>query len=182
MLDLAAADTGAMTLTDRLFILDQLLKPILDAFQEEAIHKGIELTCRLDPALPEILNGDMVRIRQVIFNLMGNAIKFTDKGSVRLEISRRPFTDKNGQGLVHICVVDTGQGIADNQLGIIYDLFTQSDMGIARQFGGTGMGLAIVTRLLKMMNSSLCTISEPGKGSEFHFSLPLVPDPKDHIL
>jgi PAS domain S-box-containing protein len=182
MLDLAAADTGAMTLTDRPFILDQLLKPILDAFQEEAIHKGIELTCRLDPALPEILNGDMVRIRQVIFNLMGNAIKFTDKGSVRLEISRLPFTDKNGQGLVHICVVDTGQGIADNQLGIIYDLFTQSDMGIARQFGGTGMGLAIVTRLLKMMNSSLCTISEPGKGSEFHFSLPLVPDPKDHIL
>jgi signal transduction histidine kinase len=113
----------------------------------------------------------------VLFNLVGNALKFTRQGSVRVEITLLPRRNGAGRGVVHFAVTDTGMGIADDKLGTIFEPFTQADMASNREFGGSGMGLAIVKRLVRLMGSSVCLVSEPGLGSEFHFSLPLVPAP-----
>lgn len=177
VLDLSAMDTGSLSLNAQPFVTAELTDPILISLQEEAQRKGLSLTVTTDPAVPEKLNGDVRRIRQVLFNLVGNAIKFTQQGAVRVEISLLPLRNGAGRGVIHFAVVDTGMGIPDDKQDAIFNVFTQADMASNREFGGTGIGLAIVMRLLRLMGSSVCLMSEPGEGSEFHFSLPLVPAP-----
>ncbi|HCU69903.1 MAG TPA: hypothetical protein DGF30_11965 [Desulfomicrobium sp.] len=177
VLDLSAMDTGTLSLVSHPFVTAELVQPIRDTLQEEAQRKGLELSVTTGPDVPEKLTGDVRRIRQVLFNLVGNSLKFTQHGSVRVEISMLPLRNGAGRGMVHFAVSDTGMGIADDKLTDIFEPFTQADMAANREFGGTGMGLAIVKRLLRLMGSSVCMISEPGQGSEFHFSLPLVPAP-----
>jgi len=177
ILDLSTMDTGALHLEERPFRADQLIQPIMGAYREEAARKGLELSVVTDPAIPEMITGDVQRIRQVLFNLVGNAIKYTDQGFTRIEISLLPYRTGTGRGILHFAIYDSGIGIADSLLDIIFEPFTQADMGISRGHNGTGIGLAIVKRLLNLMGSSLCMQSEPGAGSEFHFSLPLLPGP-----
>jgi signal transduction histidine kinase len=132
-----------------------------------------------DPDIPRLLNGDVQRIRQVLFNLVGNAVKYTAQGYVRLEISWLPYISPSGRGMVHFAVHDTGQGIPDDTLDAVFEPFTQADMAVNRSHGDTGIGLAIAKRLLLLMGSSLCMVSEEGAGSEFQFSLPLIPGQDD---
>jgi PAS domain S-box-containing protein len=177
VLDLSAMDTGTLDLVAQPFVTAELTQPIQVSLEDEARRKGVLLTVVTDPAVPEKLTGDVRRIRQVLFNLVGNALKFTRQGSVRVEITLLPRRNGAGRGVVHFAVTDTGMGIADDKLGTIFEPFTQADMASNREFGGSGMGLAIVKRLVRLMGSSVCLVSEPGLGSEFHFSLPLVPAP-----
>ncbi len=177
ILDLSTMDTGNLDIVDRPFVATQITQPIMGAFHEEAARKGLELSVVNDQAIPELLTGDVQRIRQVLFNLIGNAIKYTSQGYVHLEISLLPVHSASGRGILHFAVYDSGEGIADDKLDTVSEPFTQADMGVSRGHGGTGIGLAIVKRLLNLMGSSLCMQSEPGTGSEFHFSLPVVPSP-----
>ncbi|MDO9322319.1 MAG: response regulator [Pseudomonas sp.] len=136
-----------------------------------AEEKGLELILDIDPAVPQQLLGDAGRLRQILLNLLGNALKFTAHGSVRvcLEVSSQ---DAHSSEL-HGRVIDTGIGIAAEAQNGIFDAFTQADSSIARQFGGTGLGLPIAARLLKLMHGWLWLESTPGAGSTFHFSLRL---------
>lgn len=175
ILDLSTMDTGNLNIVELPFVASQITQPIMGAFHEEATRKGLELSVVNDPAIPEFLTGDVQRIRQVLFNLIGNALKYTSQGHVRLEISLLPVRSASGWGILHFAVYDSGEGITDDMLDTVFEPFTQADMGVSRGHGGTGIGLAIVKRLLRLMGSSLCLLSEPGVGSEFHFSLPLIP-------
>jgi PAS domain S-box-containing protein len=177
VLDLSAMETGAFKLTEQPFVIGELVKPVLGSFLEEAQRKGLAFTVNIDPAVPENLTGDVRRIRQVLFNLVANAIKFSPEGSVRVDISALPHRNSSGRGLVHFQVRDTGIGIEDGKLTTLFEPFTQADMATTRGYGGLGVGLTIVKRLMHLMDSGLCLISEPGLGSEFHFSLPLIPAP-----
>jgi PAS domain S-box-containing protein len=175
VLDLSAMDTGDLELADQPFATEELTKPIMDSFHEEAHRKGLDLAVDIDPNLPALLGGDVRRIRQVLFNLVGNALKFTDAGHVHVGVSLLPVRNGTGRGVVHFSVSDTGAGIEDGQIAHLFEPFTQADMATTRGHGGAGMGLAIVRRLLRLMGSGLCMVSEQGRGSEFHFSLPLLP-------
>ena len=177
VLDLSAMETGSLELSDNVFVTRELIQPVRGALHEEAQGKGLMLTVTIDPAVPEKLTGDVRRIRQVLFNLVGNAIKFTRKGSVNVDISVLPHRNAAGRGLVHFQVRDTGIGIEDDKLATLFEPFTQADMASTRGYGGLGVGLTIVKRLLNLMNSGLCLNSEPGQGTEFHFVLPLIPAP-----
>jgi signal transduction histidine kinase len=170
-------ETGSLELQEHVFVTRELTRPVLGALHEEAETRGIALTVTVDPAVPEKLTGDVLRIRQVLFNLVGNAIKFTREGSVDVDISMLPHHTAAGRGLVHFQVRDTGIGIEDEKLAALLEPFTQADMASTRGYGGLGVGLTIARRLLKLMDSGLCVSSEPGHGSEFHFVLPLIPAP-----
>jgi two-component system CheB/CheR fusion protein len=135
-----------------------------------AQQKGLELTCRVDPQIPDYLVGDDTRIRQVLLNLIGNAIKFTDRGSVRVEVAMQPAPDS---GLVaHFSVRDTGPGIPEDKRKIIFEPFRQADGSTTRRYGGSGLGLAISSGLVDIMGGRIWVDSELGRGSTFHFTAP----------
>jgi two-component system sensor histidine kinase/response regulator len=133
-----------------------------------AAEKGIELACHIDPDVPEVVVGDEGRLRQVLLNVMGNAIKFTDAGEVvlRVAVDRR---DERHTTL-HFAVTDTGIGIPQDKQAQIFQAFTQADSSTTRRFGGTGLGLAIALRLVELMAGRLWVASEVGRGSTFHFT------------
>ena len=136
-----------------------------------AEEKGLVLRLDIDPQVPALLCGDPGRLRQILINLLGNAIKFTAKGSVRLCLQQ---VSSDAQGCeLHGQVIDTGIGIAPHAQAGIFDAFSQADSSISRKFGGTGLGLSIVARMLELMHGRLWLESELGHGSTFHFSLRL---------
>jgi CheY-like chemotaxis protein len=135
-----------------------------------AHQKSLELTCEVDPAVPEVLIGDTGRVRQVLVNLVGNAIKFTPRGEVAVSVAPDPC--ESGL-LLHFRVADTGIGIPHEKLAKIFDAFTQADASTTREYGGTGLGLAISTRLVEMMGGKIWVESEPEKGTTFHFTVAL---------
>lgn len=173
VLDLSSMEVGALELVETPFQRADMIQPVLASLQSEAQRKGLVVECLLDPRLPEIFVGDAPRIRQIFFNLMGNAIKFTSHGTIRIEINMLPWKTEHGRGQIHFMVSDTGIGIPDAKHHTIFDPFTQLDMALNRKFEGAGIGLAIVQRLVRLMGGSLCLISEQGVGTEFHFSLSL---------
>lgn len=176
VLDLSAVESGTMPISEcSTAFLHGVVAPVLESFREEAARKGIDLTCSSDPAIPESILCDAPRLRQILFNLVGNAVKYTQQGYVRLDISLLPCKDSAGRTIIHCAVIDSGQGIADHDLERIFRPFVQIDMAASRNFGGAGMGLALVTSLLRLMRSSLCVMSELEVGSEFHFSLAFHP-------
>ena len=133
-----------------------------------AHEKGLELVVDIQPDIPERLVGDPARLRQVLVNLVGNAIKFTRQGEVVLKVEKEPADA--GPGHLHFSVVDTGLGIPDNRQGSIFEAFTQADNSMSRRFGGTGLGLTISSRLVGMMGGRIWVESHVGKGSTFHFT------------
>jgi two-component system sensor histidine kinase/response regulator len=134
-----------------------------------ADQKGLELLCEIAPAVPTVVKGDPARLRQIIVNLVGNALKFTAEGEVLVKVELAP-----GQvGGVHFTVSDTGIGIAPDKQSLIFDPFTQADNTTTRNYGGTGLGLAISKRLVGMMDGKLWLESRPGVGSDFHFIVSL---------
>jgi CheY-like chemotaxis protein/anti-sigma regulatory factor (Ser/Thr protein kinase) len=133
-----------------------------------ASEKGIELTCEVCRDVPARVNSDAARLRQVVTNLLGNALKFTERGEVCLRISNDGEID--GASTLHFAVSDTGIGIPPGKQRLIFESFSQADASMARKYGGTGLGLTISSRLVDIMGGRIWVESEPGRGSEFHFT------------
>ncbi len=167
ILDTAKLEKGALELEREDFSLKQLVEQVATSMRLTAQSKGLDMRTRYDPALPEFFNGDALRIQQILINLMGNAIKFTHRGSVRLEV----FPD---HGQVHFAFHDTGIGIAVDRLEKIFDPFAQADPSMSRRFGGTGLGTTIARQLVDLMQGKLSVESQLGEGSVFHVVLPLL--------
>ncbi len=153
------------------FDLPALLADVCAIMSLRAEQKNLSLTVTTDPALPAAVMGDVDRLRQVLLNLVGNAVKFTESGEIRL--SAAPDTDR--AGWIRLEVTDTGIGIPPDSLDRLFEPFTQADASIARRFGGTGLGLAICRRLTEAMGGSIKADSPPGQGSTFQLRLPLPP-------
>jgi len=168
ILDSAKLDRGAMELLHLPFDLRALAEEVVAAQTSTADKKGLRLTMAYDEDLPTRFLGDELRIRQVLGNLLGNAVKFTENGSVELKVAAEG-------GKIHFIVSDTGIGIAADRLERIFDAFTQADATLARRYGGTGLGTTISKQLVELMNGIIWVESELGKGSHFHILLPLMP-------
>lgn len=173
ILDFSKIEAGELTLEKIPFNLKELILDIEKLFKSKAIEKKIELLIEFDETIPDILVSDPARLRQIIVNLVGNAIKFTSIGYVKIgvEYLDRNYTDDKAH--LHLFVEDTGIGIKEQHKNLIFQKFTQADSSITRKFGGTGLGLAITTQLLSMMGGQMKLDSQEGEGSTFSFSLEL---------
>ena len=173
ILDISRIEAGALHIVVEDFRLEEVFEPISMAFANPARAKGLHFVCAVDQGPPPVLRGDAGRIRQVAYNLVGNALKYTEDGEVRLEAYLLPSGDFPGVIRLHMAVSDTGIGVPEDKLATVFDPFTQVDGSFTRRHGGTGLGLAIVKRLVGLMGGELSFCSEPGVGTEVHVSLPL---------
>ena len=167
ILDFSKIEAGHLTFEEIDFSVADAIGETVKALALEAQDKGLEIILFLEPRVPRVLRGDPGRLRQVVMNLVGNAIKFTERGEVEVRVGL-DSDDADGV-LLHVQVRDTGIGIPPEQHRRIFDAFAQADASTTRRFGGTGLGLAICNRLVSMMNGRLWLESTPGKGSTFHF-------------
>ena len=168
ILDFSKIEAGKLGLDPVEFSLRDCVGHAMKTLSVRAYEKNIELACSVPPELVDVIVGDPVRLHQVILNLAGNAIKFTEHGEVVLRV-KPEAVEVDGMTL-HFAVTDTGIGIPPEKQGVIFDPFTQADTSTTRQYGGTGLGLAITARLIEMMGGRIWVESEVGKGSTFHFS------------
>ena len=169
LLDLSNIEAKRLALEVLDFDLRTALDDFVELFAVRAQHKGLEFGCTIDPAVPTLLVGDSGRLRQVLVNLAGNAIKFTPAGEVFLSVSIDAETAD--QVTLHFEVRDTGIGVPQDKIGMIFNVFQQVDGSHSRKFGGTGLGLAISKRLVEMMGGQIGIVSEEGKGSAFWFTV-----------
>jgi PAS domain S-box-containing protein len=172
VLDLSSIESGKLHLRRAPFSLDAVVAPVLGAFEGTAGDKGLRLSAEVDPALSGLLAGDAGRLRQILFNLVGNAVKYTARGEVRLEAYPLPLRPPGADLSLHLAVIDTGIGIPEERLKDIFEPFIQVETPYTRRQGGTGLGLSIVRRLVGFMDGSLSICSEPGQGTEIHVTLP----------
>ncbi len=169
ILDLSKVEAGHLELEAIEFDLNEVIDKAIDILAMRANEKGLELTSHVDRDVPCHLIGDPTRLTQILINLIGNALKFTEKGSVEVRVTND--LDRNTPGAVRFSVSDTGIGIPSDKLDVIFDSFTQAHVSTTRQFGGTGLGLAITKRLAERMNGRISAESTVGKGSTFHCSI-----------
>jgi len=167
ILDFSKIEAGRLELEATAFNLRDVLGDTLQALGLRAAEKGLELTCHIPPELPDRLVGDPLRLRQILVNLVGNAIKFTEEGEVEVDLRLESVTD-NAVRIVFE-VRDTGVGISEQQQRKIFEAFGQADSSTTRQFGGTGLGLSIASQLAEMMGGQMAVTSRPGDGSTFSF-------------
>ncbi len=166
VLDISKIEAGKLTIETTPFSIDDMLADIHGLFYERAREKQIEISYKVAPSVPDILIGDTTRLNQVITNLVNNALKFTEKGGVTIDVA----TSQSGDGLrLHVDVTDTGIGIAQDKLGLVFERFAQADKSITRRYGGTGLGLAISRRLVEAMGGEISVSSREGHGSTFAF-------------
>jgi len=171
ILDFSKIEAGKLELESIEFKLREAIVPTIKTLALRAQQKGLELTCDIRPEVPEVVVGDPSRLRQIIVNLVGNAIKFTQRGEVGLKVAVESTTqDQVG---LHFIVQDTGIGIAPHKQKLIFEAFSQADGSTARKFGGTGLGLTISKRLVEMMGGRIWVESVEGKGSAFQFTAKL---------
>ncbi|HEV2300953.1 MAG TPA: response regulator [Stellaceae bacterium] len=171
ILDLSKIEAGKLELENREFNLRELVEDVIDLFNEMATRKGLELACFLNSNLPTALVGDPGRLRQILTNLLGNAIKFTERGEVVVTVS---LIEANAEAaFVQFEVRDTGIGISPHDQKRIFGTFSQADGSMRRRYGGTGLGLSIAKELCEMMGGSVSVSSKPGVGSVFRFSVRL---------
>jgi len=175
LLDIAKIEAGRLEFEAIPFELRDTLSDTLRTLGVKASEKGIGLTQDVASNVPAVLVGDPGRMRQILFNLIGNALKFTHEGTVRIGVEVIEETDEAVE--LHVWVEDTGIGIPADGLDSIFEAFSQAEGSIARRFGGTGLGLSISTQLVKMMQGNLWVESEVGVGSTFHFTAKLAPAP-----
>jgi signal transduction histidine kinase/CheY-like chemotaxis protein/HPt (histidine-containing phosphotransfer) domain-containing protein len=169
ILDFSKIEAGMLKFEEVEF---QLYDTVGDTVRTQALRaqrKGLELVCFIDPAIPFSLKGDPGRLRQVLMNLIGNAIKFTQAGEVVVRVEKK--ADADGQLMLNFSVSDTGIGIAQDKLVSIFEPFEQADTSTTREFGGTGLGLAICHKLVSLMGGQIDVDSEPGRGSTFRFTV-----------
>jgi signal transduction histidine kinase/DNA-binding response OmpR family regulator len=169
ILDFSKIEAGRLDLDPTEFQLRDTLDDALAGLAMRAHEKNLELLCEVSPDVPDVLLADVGRFRQILLNLAGNAVKFTDAGEVVVRISTHP--QAAGEALLHVSVADTGVGIPGDKQGMIFDAFSQADGSTTRRFGGTGLGLTISARLVTMMGGRIWVESEPDRGSTFHFTI-----------
>ncbi len=168
ILDFSKIEAGRIDLETIDFNLRDCLETSLKTLAVRADEKGLELLCEVAPEVPDVVRGDSGRLRQVIINLAGNAIKFTEKGEVALKVEVEAIHEHDCT--LRFTVVDTGVGIPGEKLQLIFEPFSQADTSTTRKYGGTGLGLTISTRLVEMMRGKIWVESELGRGSQFHFT------------
>jgi len=170
ILDFSKIEVGRLELDSFEFNIHEVVGSTLKGIAIRAHQKGLELVYDIRPSVPDVLVGDAHRLRQILLNLVANAIKFTEQGEVVVTLDGAP---DRGQNMIHIVVRDTGIGIAHDMQGMIFEAFSQAESSHSRRYGGTGLGLAITSRLVRLMGGEIFVNSEPGQGSEFHVVLPL---------
>jgi signal transduction histidine kinase/CheY-like chemotaxis protein len=168
ILDFSKIEAGKLELDPIDFDLRETLDSAIKTLALRAHQKGLELLCDVDPSIPDVIRGDPNRLRQIILNLAGNAIKFTSVGEVAVRVQVMSSTAEQYE--LEVTVADTGIGIPKERQDSIFQPFTQVDASTTRRFGGTGLGLTISRRLASMMGGRIWLDSEPGKGSQFHFT------------
>ena len=168
ILDFSKIEAGKLDLDPIAFQLRDDLAQTLKPLAFRAQQKGLELTCDVRPEVPKEIVADPTRLRQIVINLVGNAIKFTEHGEVGIEVAVE--SQKEDQAQLHVSVRDTGIGIAPDKQKRVFDAFSQADSSTARKYGGNGLGLTISSRLVAMMGGRVWLQSELGKGSRFHFT------------
>ena len=171
ILDFSKIEAGKVDLEEISFDLRDCMESTLRSLALRADEKGLELLCDISPDVPETVMGDPSRLRQIVVNLIGNAIKFTAEGEVTFSVSLDDAMDNAGK--LHFTISDTGIGIPANKVDAIFDSFSQADSSTTRQYGGTGLGLTITRRLLELMAGRIWIESQVGEGSHFHFVVPL---------
>jgi PAS domain S-box-containing protein len=177
ILDFSKIESGKMTLEMASFDLRACLDQSLELFTAKAAEKNLRLGYTIDSGVPPTFVGDVTRLRQVLVNLIGNAVKFTAAGEIAVAVRPAATPDESAAGpLWHFSVRDTGIGIPADKLHLLFQSFQQVDSSTTRKFGGTGLGLAISRRLCELMGGSMCVQSEPGRGSVFHFTIRARPD------
>jgi len=168
ILDLSKIEAGHLELESTWFSLKGTMDKMCTIIDTKARQKGLSLTCTIPPLIPDRLQGDPTRLRQILLNLLGNAVKFTDAGSVNVSVQTAP--GPAGKITLQFSITDTGVGISGDKLSTIFDSFTQADSSTTREFGGTGLGLAISKQLTQLMDGRIWAESTPGRGSTFHFT------------
>jgi len=169
VLDFAKIETGNVELEKERVDLTELVQSITSSMQYKAGEKNIYISKSIDEAIPKVVLGDRTRLIQILLNLVGNAIKFTSKGGVTIDL--RVIQESEHDVRVRFAVIDTGIGIAANKLGTIFEQFKQAEMDTTRKYGGTGLGLAISKRLIELHDSRINVDSVPGQGSTFWFTI-----------
>ena len=180
ILDFSKIEAGRLELDPVPLDVRELIEEMLRPMAVTAHAKGLELACDVAGDVPSHVIGDPVRIRQILTNLTGNAIKFTQAGEVVVQVAAMGRHENEGECRLRFTVRDTGVGIPQEKQALIFDPFSQADGSTTRRFGGTGLGLTISARLVAAMNGALTVESEPGRGSAFHFvvTLPAVAEPE----
>ncbi len=169
ILDLSRAQAGKVVIEEVEINVADIVKNVCKALMVIARHKNIDVVWEIDPKIPRLMIGDPVRLRQVLINIINNAVKFTHKGQVQVKVKVESFTAKDC--IIKFDVVDQGIGIPPKNLATIFDVFTEAHNTTARRFGGTGLGLAICKKLVEMMKGTLSVTSVDGQGSTFSFSI-----------
>jgi PAS domain S-box-containing protein len=180
VLDFSKIEAGRLELEAAPFSLSGLIDGVLSTFQAQANAKGLMLTGSVEPGSDDTLIGDATRVRQILFNLLGNALKFTERG--RIAVTARTAPLGGGRTRVTLMVEDTGIGIDEEQRRRLFQPFAQADSSTTRRFGGTGLGLSIVRRLANLMDGDISAESQPGKGSTFYVRLVFDAAAKDALF
>ena len=167
ILDFSKIEAGKLALDPGTFDLRESLGDTMKSFALRAHQQGLELACYIHPDVPRLVTGDYGRLRQIVVNLVGNAVKFTESGEVALEVALEARSDQDV--VLHFTVADTGIGIPPEKQAAVFEMFEQADSSTTRRHGGTGLGLAIASRLVAMMDGRIWVESEVGRGSRFHF-------------
>jgi signal transduction histidine kinase len=170
ILDFSKIEEGKMGLECHPFDLRALVEAVIDLVAVRASEKDLRLSYIVDENTPPALMGDLTRLRQILSNLLGNAVKFTEQGRVLVMVEGRP-TELDNVYDIHFAIKDTGIGIPQDRLGCLFQSFSQVDMSTTRKYGGTGLGLAISKRLVELMGGTIWAESEEGIGSTFHFAI-----------
>ena len=170
ILDFSKIEAGKLTIESIPFSLHDSLTRIAGLITVRSAQKGLEVLYRIDPGVPDALVGDPHRLEQVLINLLGNAVKFTEHGQVILVVERGEVKPDSDGLTLRFTVSDSGIGLSHGEIGKLFQPFTQSDSSTTRRFGGTGLGLSICNRLVQLMGGEISVLSEPGRGSSFRFS------------
>jgi PAS domain S-box-containing protein len=180
VLDFSKIEAGRLELESTVFSLSGLIDGVMSTFQAQAATKGLTVTGSVRPGSDDTLIGDPTRVRQILFNLLGNALKFTERGSVTIDASTTPIG--GGRTEVLLTVSDTGIGIDEETRKRLFQPFAQADSSTTRRFGGTGLGLSIVRRLAQLMEGDISAESTPGLGSTFHVRLNFDVAPREALF
>jgi CheY-like chemotaxis protein len=172
ILDISKIEAGRMDIESIPVDLRRLCRAAVDLWSDAASTKGVMLTCEIDAATPAWVLGDPTRLRQVVSNLVSNALKFTDRGRVSLELRPLPGAP-GGQVRMQLSICDTGIGLSEAQIAKLFQPFTQAEASTTRRYGGTGLGLSICRRLVEMMGGEIGVASRPGEGAIFKVILVL---------
>lgn len=172
ILDFSKIEAGKLELENIALSLEAVAQDCLSLVAETARSKGLDLTLTFNGDVPNCVIGDPIRLRQILLNLVSNAVKFTEKGSIRLIVSQDPVEHRD-RAVIRFTVIDTGLGIALDARERLFESFTQADNSTTRKYGGTGLGLAISKRLAQIMGGTIGVDSEPGRGSTFWFTVEL---------